>query len=68
MAVLSNSVPGTPFEGFSLSHAAILSGTSGAEAATIYGVRNGSISTDQGNFTSATHPVEVLLSANPVPL
>lgn len=50
MAVLSNSVFGTPFEGFSLSHAAILSGTTGAESATIYGVRNGSISTDQGNF------------------
>jgi hypothetical protein len=38
------------FEGFSLSHAAILSGTTGAENATIYGVRNGTISTDQGNF------------------
>jgi hypothetical protein len=50
VAVQSNSVFGTPFEGFSLSHAAILSGTTGAEAATIYGCRNGSISTDQGNF------------------
>ena len=38
------------FEGFSLSHAGILSGTTGAESATVYGVRNGSISTDQGNF------------------
>jgi hypothetical protein len=38
------------FEGFSLSHAAILSGSTGAEAATVYGVRNGTISTDQGNF------------------
>lgn len=38
------------FEGFSLSHAAILSGTTRAEASTIYGVRNGTISTDQGNF------------------
>jgi hypothetical protein len=38
------------FEGFSLSHAAILSGTTGAESASIYGVRNGSIATDQGNF------------------
>lgn len=38
------------FEGFSLSHAAILSGTTGAEASSIYGVRNGSIATDQGNF------------------
>ena len=41
---------GTSFEGFSLSHAAILSGVSGAEAATVYGVNNGTISTDQGNF------------------
>lgn len=49
-APLSNSYAGTPFEGFSLSHAAILSGTTGAEAQTIYGVRNGTISTDQGNF------------------
>jgi hypothetical protein len=47
---LASSVQGTPFEGFSLSHAAILSGTTGAEASTIYGVRNGTISTDQGNF------------------
>jgi hypothetical protein len=47
---LSAAVNGTSFEGFSLSHAAILSGTSGAEAQTIYGVRNGTISTDQGNF------------------
>jgi hypothetical protein len=38
------------FEGFSLSHAAILSGSTGAETATVYGVRNGTISTDQGNF------------------
>jgi hypothetical protein len=48
--VLSSATPGTPFEGFSLSHAAILSGTTGAEASTVYGVRNGTISTDQGNF------------------
>jgi len=50
MATLSNSFAGTPFEGFSLSHAAILNGTTGAEGATVYGVRNGTISTDQGNF------------------
>lgn len=49
MATLSTA-NATSFEGFSLSHAAILSGTTGAEAATIYGVRNGTISTDQGNF------------------
>jgi hypothetical protein len=48
--VLSSSVAGIPFEGFSLSHAAILSGTTGAESSTVYGVRNGTISTDQGNF------------------
>lgn len=46
----SNTFAGTPFEGFSLSHAAILSGSTGAEAQTVYGVRNGTISTDQGNF------------------
>ncbi len=50
MAVASNTYAGTPFEGFSLSHAAILSGSTGAEAASVYGVRNGTISTDQGNF------------------
>jgi hypothetical protein len=38
------------FEGFSISHAAILDGTSGAESASIYGVRNGSVATDNGNF------------------
>jgi len=43
-------VNGTSFEGFSLSHAAILNGATGAESQTIYGVRNGTISTDQGNF------------------
>lgn len=48
--VLSNTFSGIPFEGFSLSHAAILSGTTGAENATVYGVRNGTISTDQGSF------------------
>jgi len=50
VATLSNSYAGTPFEGFSLSHAAILASGSRAEAATIYAVRNGTISTDQGNF------------------
>jgi len=50
MPTASNSYAGTPFEGFSLSHAAILNGSTGAEAATVYGVRNGTISTDQGNF------------------
>lgn len=40
----------TTYEGFSLSHAAILDGTTGAESATLYGVRNGTISTDSGNF------------------
>jgi hypothetical protein len=50
MPTASNAYAGTPFEGFSLSHAAILNGTTGAEGATVYGVRNGTISTDQGNF------------------
>lgn len=40
----------THFEGFSISHAAILDGTTGAESATVYGVRNGTLSTDNGNF------------------
>lgn len=39
-----------PFEGFSLSHAAILSPSTGAESAQIYGVRNGTLATDSGNF------------------
>jgi hypothetical protein len=34
------------FEGFSISHAAILDGTTGAEVADIYGVRDGSIEVD----------------------
>jgi hypothetical protein len=45
------------FEGFSLSHAAILDnpatlggGGTGAEVATLYGVRNGTLATDSGNF------------------
>ena len=50
MASQLSNVNGTSFEGFSLSHAAILSGATGAENATVYGVRNGTISTDQGNF------------------
>jgi hypothetical protein len=38
------------FEGFSLSHAAILDGTTGAESASLYGCRNGTVTPDQGNF------------------
>lgn len=45
------------FEGFSLSHAAILDnpvtlggGGTGAEVQTLYGVRNGTLATDSGNF------------------
>lgn len=38
------------FEGFSISHAAILSGTTRAESSTVYGVRNGTLATDSGNF------------------
>ena len=37
-------------EGFSISHAGILDGTNGAEGQTVYGVRNGTLSTDNGNF------------------
>lgn len=37
-------------EGFSLSHAAILDGTSGAESADIYGIREGSIDVDTDNY------------------
>lgn len=39
-------------EGFSLSHAAILDGTTGAEATNgdIYGVRSGTIAADTGNY------------------
>jgi hypothetical protein len=46
------------FEGFSLSHAAVLDASSssvvgagtGAESQTLYGVRNGTLATDSGNF------------------
>jgi len=37
-------------EGFSVSHAAILNGSTGAEVADIYGVREGSLAVDTGNF------------------
>jgi hypothetical protein len=38
------------FEGFSVSHASILDGSTGAEAADIYGVREGSVSIDSDSF------------------
>jgi hypothetical protein len=38
------------FEGFSVSHAAILDGTTGAEAASVYGVHTASIAANTGNF------------------
>lgn len=38
------------FEGFSVSHAAILNGTTGAEEADIYGVREGSVSVDSDSY------------------
>jgi hypothetical protein len=38
------------FEGFSLSHAAILDGTTGAEEADFYGVRTASLAPDTGSF------------------
>lgn len=51
-----SSVP--TFEGFSLSHAAVLDASSaslpgtgtGVESQTLYGVRNGTLATDSGNF------------------
>lgn len=43
---------GSIFEGFSVSHAAILNGTTGAEEVNgdIYGVRTGTIAADTGNY------------------
>lgn len=41
---------GTTFEGFSVSHAAILDGTTGAETADIFGVREGSIEVDTDSY------------------
>lgn len=41
---------GTIFEGFSVSHAAILDGTTGAETADIYGIREGSVEVDTDSF------------------
>lgn len=40
-------------EGFSVSHAAILNGTSGAELADIYGVRSGSLDLDTSSFDNS---------------
>jgi hypothetical protein len=40
----------TTIEGFSLSHAAILDGTTGADLHDIYGVRNGSLSLSTSNY------------------
>ena len=41
---------GNIFEGFSVSHAAILDGSTGAEAADIYGIREGSVELDTDSF------------------
>jgi hypothetical protein len=41
---------GNIFEGFSVSHAAILDGTTGAETADIYGIREGSVELDTDSF------------------
>ena len=43
-------MPAPIIEGFSLSHAAILDGTTGAETADIYGVREASIEVDTDSF------------------
>lgn len=44
--------PNTTFEGFSVSHAAILDGTTGAEAVDgdLYGVRTASVAANSGNY------------------
>lgn len=41
---------GSIFEGFSVSHAAILDGTTGAEAADIFGIREGSVEVDTDSY------------------
>lgn len=41
---------GNIFEGFSVSHAAILDGETGAETADIYGIREGSVELDTDSF------------------
>jgi hypothetical protein len=42
--------PSTTFEGFSLSHAAILNGTTAAETADIYGIREGTLDVDTDSY------------------
>lgn len=42
--------PRATFEGFSVTHAAILNGTTGAEQADIYGIREGSLDVDTDQF------------------
>lgn len=41
---------GNTFEGFSVSHAAILDGTTGAETADIFGIREGSVEIDTDTY------------------
>jgi hypothetical protein len=43
-------MPSPTVEGFSLSHAAILNGTTGAELADIYGIREGTLEVDTDNY------------------
>lgn len=43
-------MPAPIVEGFSLSHAAILDGTTGAEVADIYGIREGTLEVDTDNY------------------
>ena len=43
-------MPAPILEGFSLSHAAILDGTTGAEVADIYGIREGTLEVDTDNY------------------
>lgn len=42
--------PKNTFEGFSVSHAAILNGTTGADQADIYGIREGSLDVDTDQY------------------
>lgn len=48
--VIDMATPTTIVEGFSISHASILNGTTGAELADIYGVREGTLDVDSDSF------------------
>lgn len=46
----AKATPQSTFEGFSVSHAAILDGTTGADEADIYGIREGSLDVDTDQY------------------